>query len=111
MTLAQRVVLQCPIYQTERLAGVVERCVVDGVSLLAIVGRQAHKLEAEADWIIIGDGQDPTRFMCTSAHADEPLEDVLNLAKGWQADTGGYVDEVFIFGGTSLRYRSRAVSG
>lgn len=108
MALSRRIVLQCPIYHHERLAGLVERCVTDGVSLLAIVGRGAYKLEAEADRLIIRDGNDPTRFICTLAHSDEPVDDVLNLAQGWQATAGGHVDEIFLFGGTSLRYRSRS---
>lgn len=88
MTLARRIVLQCPVYQQERLAALIERCISDGVSLLAIVGRKSYELEAKANRIIIGDGDDP-RFICTSAHSEEPLEDVLNLAEGWQASANG----------------------
>jgi hypothetical protein len=31
--------------------------------------------------VIVGDGSDPGRFICTTSHPDEALADVLNLAR------------------------------
>ncbi|MGO6947034.1 hypothetical protein ELH99_17825 [Rhizobium leguminosarum] len=80
----------------------------DGVGLIAISGRDAHKLEAEVDWIIIGDGSNPDRFICTSAHFDDDdqagIEDALCIASSFGA-AAGVIDRAFLLGRTWLKYR------
>lgn len=45
-----------------------EACLADGVELIAIGGDGARELEDEIDWIIVGDGSNPDRFIATTAH-------------------------------------------
>ncbi|NEJ88850.1 hypothetical protein GR223_23435 [Rhizobium leguminosarum] len=109
MTLAHAIVLQSPIYDSARLGALVERCLTDGVGLIAISGKNAFKLEAEIDWMIIGDGSKPERFICTSAHCDGDnewgIEDALCIASSFRTNDGP-VDRVFLLGRTWLKYRS-----
>ncbi|MFB2552517.1 hypothetical protein [Ensifer soli] len=96
MVLARNIVLHSPILKEADLPGFVERCLADGVSLLAIVGPDARSVEDRVDGIVIGDGSDPGRFLCTTSHPDEPLEDVLEMAEAWEAGPPGPVEEVFL---------------
>lgn len=111
MSLTRAIVLQSPIYDNARLGALVERCLADGVDLIAITGRNSHKLEAEVDWMIIGDGSRPERFICTSAHPshddEDGIGDALCLAASYGRETEDGFDQVLIFGGTMLRYRSK----
>ncbi|MGO8235295.1 hypothetical protein ACC806_03675 [Rhizobium ruizarguesonis] len=109
MPLAHAVVLQTPIYDSDRLSLLVERCLSDGVGLIAISGGNAFKVEAEVDWLIIGDGSDPGRFICTSAHSDDEeesgIEDALCIASSF-GTAEGVVDRAFLLGSCWLKYRS-----
>lgn len=96
MALARKIVLHSPISDDADLRDFVERCLAEGVSLVAIVGPGACKLEDEVDWIVFGDGSNPSRFLCTTSHPDEPLDDVLDMANAWDADDGGRVEQVFL---------------
>jgi hypothetical protein len=99
MTLSRRVILHSPISDASLLREFVERCLGDGVSLLAIMGPDANALEDEVDWIVIGDGSGPDdRFLCTSAHCDETLDDVIVMMRHWQIDNDddGHIEQVSI---------------
>jgi hypothetical protein len=94
MTLARKIILHSPVSNENLLEGFVERCLAEGVSLLAIFGQGSEELEDKIDWIIVGDGSDPRRFLCTSSHPDESFDDVLNMAQAWDRELGGSVQEV-----------------
>lgn len=94
MPLAQKLVLHLPISDEVVLEDFVERCLADGVSLLAIVGPGSDVIEEKVDWLVIGDGSRPERFLCTTSHLDEPLDEVLAMVNAWEADGGGAVDQI-----------------
>lgn len=94
MTLARKIILHSPVSDESLLQEFVEQCLRDEVSLLAIVGQGCARLEEIVDWIVVGDGSNPDRFLCTSSHPDETLEDVLYLVRSWDAELGGIVQEV-----------------
>ncbi|TBX98427.1 hypothetical protein E0J21_35035 [Rhizobium laguerreae] len=94
MYLAQKLVLHSPVSDEALLEAFVERCLADGVSLLAIFGPGSDVLEEKVDWLVIGDGSRPDRFLCTTSHLDEPLDEVLAMANAWEADKGGAVDQI-----------------
>ena len=94
MTFPPRIVLHAPIAHRDRLRAFVERCLRDGVRLIAIVGAGAETLEEEIDWIVVGDGPKPSRFIVTSSHPNERLEDVLEFAAGWRCDGEDGLEEV-----------------
>jgi len=78
-----KVVLMLPVKHPERLAPFVEKCLIDGVELIAVVGDGCVKIEDKIDDLIVGDGSDLERFITTSSHPNEPLADALNMAEVW----------------------------
>lgn len=96
MALARKIILHSPILAEADLGNFVERCLTEDVSLLAIIGPGAASLEDQVDWIVIGDGSNPSRFLCTTSHPDEPLEDVLGMVNAWDAGANGHVEQVFL---------------
>lgn len=84
MTLARKIILHAPVSDAALLPAFVEQCLRDHVSLLAIVGPGSRELEDAVDWLVVGDGENPERFLCTSSHPDEPIEDVINMVASWE---------------------------
>ncbi|WP_245294041.1 hypothetical protein [Methylobrevis pamukkalensis] len=64
------------------------------MSLIAILGPGAEELEETIDWLVIGDGSDPSRFLTTSSHKDETFDDVLNMVQMWESEHGWAIEEV-----------------
>jgi hypothetical protein len=94
MPYASRVVLQLPLSDERLLEAFVEACLIDKVVLIAVTGEGCERIEDIIDEIVVGDGSDPGRFVVTTAHADEPLEDVLEFAKLWVTEADSRVDLV-----------------
>jgi hypothetical protein len=90
MPFAQKLILHSPVSDVKLLKVFMEQCLADGVSLLAIAGSEA--LEEIIDWLVIADGSDPSRFLCTTSHPSESLDEVLSMASAWDAEKGGDVD-------------------
>lgn len=80
MPLARKVILHAPVSDGALLDGFVEQCLNDDVSLVAVVGPGCGRIEDIIDEIVIGDGSDESRFLCTTSHPDELFEDVLRSA-------------------------------
>lgn len=89
MSLPSRIVLHSPVADQSALGPFVEQCLADGVCLVAIFGKGAEELEEEIDWLVIGDGADKSRFLVTSTHPEESLEQVLEFASQWHFERGG----------------------
>ena len=94
MLLTRTIILHSPVSNQDLLAGFVEQCLAQEVSLLAIHGPGCQELEEAIDWLVIGDASDPGRFFCTSSHPDEPYEELLNMVKAWDGGRGQTVQEV-----------------
>jgi hypothetical protein len=94
MPLAPKVIFHSPLSDEGLLEAFVAECLRDGVSLLAIVGPGCARLEEAVDRIVVGDGLNRGRFLCTTSHPDEPLEDVLTMVQAWDAERGGAIQEV-----------------
>jgi hypothetical protein len=94
MPLASKIILHSPVKDERRLAAFVEQCLVDSVSLLAIVGPGCTELEETIDWLVLGDGANTDRFLCTTSHPDEQFDDVLNMAQHWEFERGEPVQEL-----------------
>ena len=92
MSFPPRIVLHSPVSDQGALAAFVESCLRDGVRLIAIVGDGAEALEDEVDWLVIGDGADESRFVVTSSHPDESLQDVIDFAAGWHCEREGLAE-------------------
>jgi len=96
MLLERTIILHSPVSNQDLLDDLVEQCINQEVSLLAIHGPGCSELEDTIDWIIVGDGSDPTRFFCTTSHPDESYEEVLNMARVWDSDRGQGVQDVWL---------------
>lgn len=96
MPLARKIILHSPISNEALLESFVEQCLSDDVSLLAIFGPDSQELEETIDWIVIGDGSEPKRFLCTTSHPNEPFDDVMNMAQTWEFERGDPVQVVRI---------------
>lgn len=94
MAFAPKLILHSPVSDEKLLPGFVEQCLRDGVSLLAIMGPGCSQLEDDIDWIVIGDGNDPSRHLCTSSHPDEDFDTVLNMVRAWNSEKCEPVQEV-----------------
>lgn len=69
-----------PILNPAALEPFVESCIQDEVLLIAVVGDGCELVEDLIDDIIVGDGHDEGRFICTTSHPEEPVEDVIEFA-------------------------------
>ena len=96
MPFARKIILHSPISDEALLDEFVERCLREGVSLIAVVGPDCARIEDLIDEIVVGDGSGPDRFLCTTSHPDEPFDDVMNLAIGWEHERGDPVEEVWL---------------
>lgn len=92
MPLPPRIVLHAAVSDEMALKPFVEQCLFDGVCLIAIIGDGAEALEDAVDWLVIGDGADKSRFLVTSAHPEESLEEVLEFAAGWRHERDGLLE-------------------
>jgi hypothetical protein len=85
MHLGRKIILHSPVLDERVLDGFVEPCLRDVVSLIA-VGPSCARREDVIDEIVVGDGSDPNRFVCTTSHPGEPFGDVVNMVECWELD-------------------------
>lgn len=83
MTYAPKVILKLPMADPDLLPAFVENCVRDKVELIAIWGPKCSETEGTIDLLLLGDGTDECRFIVTTSHDDETLEDVINMVQCW----------------------------
>ena len=86
---APKIVLQLPVANHDLVEPFVEKCLRDGVDLIAIVGDGASKMDDLIDEIVVGDDSDKSRFVVTSFHENETIEEVLEFARNWKEDQFG----------------------
>ena len=94
MPYAPKLVLELPLSDEQALEPFVEACLRDGVSLIAIVGEGASRIDDLIDELVVGDGSNPSRFITTTYHAGEPIGHVVEFARTWEAELGGEVQQV-----------------
>lgn len=86
------IVLHTPLTDLSKLNPFVEDCLREGVRLIAVAGPDAEIIEDTIDDLVVGDGSRADRFVVTSSHAGELIEDVIDFAASW--DGGSEVREV-----------------
>jgi hypothetical protein len=97
MSLASKIILHAPISTATRLEAFVEECIRDKVILVAVVGTGCEAIEDQIDELIVGVGSDPDRFITTTSHPDESLDEVLRFASSFSAagePSDGRVEQV-----------------
>ncbi|SDN34183.1 hypothetical protein [Afipia sp. GAS231] len=83
MSYAPRVILHLPLSNESLLDEFVEKCLRDKVALIAVVGEGAARIEDIIDELVVGDGSDRERFVATTSHSNETVEEVLEFAGIW----------------------------
>jgi hypothetical protein len=93
MAYARKIVLHCPRgYRTE-LDGLVEKFLADGVAFVGVVGEDCSRVEDVIDELVVGDGS-KERFLLTSSHPDESVEEALEFARMLSDEYSGEVQLV-----------------
>lgn len=77
------IVLISPLSNPETLKPFVEECLNDKVSLISVIGAGCQEIEDEIDWILIDAGSEEDRFITTTSHPNETIEDVTEFAENW----------------------------
>lgn len=90
MTYATKVVLHCPTGCHIGLDQLVEQFIADGVKFVGVVGHDCQLVEDLIDELVVGDGSDPRRFLLTSSHPCESVEEALGFARQL---AGGYAGD------------------
>jgi hypothetical protein len=83
-----KILLVGPIRSRPALAAFIEDCLRHGVELIATVGPDSARIELEIDLLIVGDGADDSRFICTTSHEDETYEQAYEFADLWAPEGG-----------------------
>lgn len=86
--------LALPLSDEARLADFVEQCIERNVSLIAVHGEGCEKVEDTIDWLIVGDGADESRFITTTSHPGETLEEAVEFASNWRVSADGATEVV-----------------
>lgn len=87
-------ILHSPLSDRTSLEAFVEQCLSENASLIAVFGLGSAELEDMIDEIIVGDGKESNRFICTTSHPNESYDEVLSFVTVWKSDEGGTVNEV-----------------
>src|SRR4051794_39524485 len=98
MSYPPRVILHAPTWNSRALETFVEDCLRDRVVLVCVVGDDCSRVEDVIDEIVVGGGSDRSRFLTTTSHPGEPLDEVRKFAAAWtlDVDPGSPVSEVML---------------
>jgi hypothetical protein len=86
MNYAQRVILHAPPWDSPKLSTFVEQCIQDRVVLVCVIGPDCRRVEGVVDELVVGLGDDPSRFISTTSHPNESVEEVRSFAETWNLD-------------------------
>jgi hypothetical protein len=88
MSYAQKIVINSKSGAKSALDSLVEQFIADGVRFVAVAGADCTLIKDIIDEIVVGEGSDDTRFILTSAHPGETLEEVMQFARIITEGTG-----------------------
>ena len=94
MAYGHKVVLHCQSHVRPDLHDLVETFLQDGVKFVGVVGVDASLVEDIIDELVVGDGSDPNRFILTSGHENESVEEALAFARNLAGEYAGEVQLV-----------------
>ncbi|MBC3928944.1 hypothetical protein H8K29_12020 [Undibacterium sp. CY21W] len=94
MPYLRKIVLHCPRGYRMELDSMVEQFLADGVAFVGVVGEDCSRVEDIIDELIVGDGTDDNRYILTSSHAGETIDDALEFARSLSNEYAGEVQLV-----------------
>ena len=71
-----------------------EAFIRDGVKFVGVVGQGSGTVEDLIDSFVVGDGSDPSRFILTSSHPQETLDQAVHFASELTGEYAGSVQVV-----------------
>ena len=89
-----KIVLNCTSGSPKGLAALVEAFLSDGVKFVGVAGTNAAGIEDQIDDLVVGDGSDDGRFLLTSNHEGESLQDAINFADLLTGEYAGAIQVV-----------------
>lgn len=75
-------------YQPERDAALLHELLQSKIELFCAVGVDARSWEDALDWLLVADYWDDSYILMTTAHPDEPLDDVIEFAQSFNTPSG-----------------------
>lgn len=78
------ILLHSPVSDVDALQRAVEDWLRDGVVLVAVWGPDCEQTHDLIDEMVVDDGSDPDRFLMTSWHAHETLDDAREFATQYE---------------------------
>lgn len=81
MPYPKKIVLNCAGGYRMELDALVEQFIQDGVLLVAVVGKDCGKIEDIIDDLVVGDGSDGRRYILTSSHPGQTVDDAISFAR------------------------------
>ena len=72
----------------------IEQFISDGVAFVGVVGEGCSRVEDIIDELVVGDGTDEGRFILTSSHAGETIDEALGFARMLSNEYAGEVQLV-----------------
>jgi hypothetical protein len=94
MPYAKKIVLHTPQGYLPRLNSLIEDFIRERVIFVAVVGKDASKVEDIIDELIVGDASDDSREILTSFHTEETVEEVVQFARSLTGQFAGDVQVV-----------------
>lgn len=94
MPYLRKIVLHCPRGYRKELDSMVEQFLTDGVAFVGVVGEDCSRVEDIIDELVVGDGTDEGRYILTSSHAGETIDDALEFARSLLLEYAGEVQLV-----------------
>ena len=96
MKVEPKIVLELPLSDEALLPAFVKKCLARNASLIAVVGDGCQRVEDEIDELIVGNGSDDRRFITTTSHPGETLDQVVEFATVWWINADGPTEVVRI---------------
>jgi FlaA1/EpsC-like NDP-sugar epimerase len=88
LSYAQKIVINSASGSTGALDELVEQFLSGGVKYVAVVGKDCSLIEDIIDELVVGDVSDESRFILTSSHPDQRLEEVIEFARSISSGEG-----------------------
>jgi len=85
---APRIVLHSLSGAPQGIEALIEAFLKDGVKFVGVVGKNAAHIEDLVDEVVAGDGTDDSRFLLTSSHEGETLEEAVEFAHNLSNEYG-----------------------
>ena len=93
MSYEAKIVLYSKSGYRPEMDALIENFIRDGVKFVGVVGDDCEKIENVIDEIVVGDGNND-RFILTSSHPGESLEEAIEFARSLSLEYAGEIQVI-----------------